>query len=84
MAQPCPAVKYTGPMDRIDLARYFRVRDLPAVVSIISVFSAFIYFYHAVHVVLVYVPVVQRTVLLSQVIHLSVCDVDVPWVYVLG
>jgi len=34
-AQPCAAVKYTGVMDRNNLARYFRVRDLPAIVSII-------------------------------------------------
>jgi len=32
-SQRCPAVKYTGPMDRNSLARYFNVRDLPAIVS---------------------------------------------------
>jgi len=35
-AELCPAVKYTGVMDRNNLARYFRFRDLPAVVSIIT------------------------------------------------
>ena len=39
-AEPCPAVKYTGVMDRFNLARYFRVRDLPAVVSITRLFLA--------------------------------------------
>jgi len=34
MAEPCPAVKYTGVMDRRSLARYFRVRNLPTIVSI--------------------------------------------------
>jgi len=35
MKEHCPAVKYTGPMDRNSLARYFNVRDLPAIVSMI-------------------------------------------------
>lgn len=33
MTKPCPAVKYLGLMDRDNLARYFRARYLPAIVS---------------------------------------------------
>ena len=35
VAEPCPAVKYTGPMNHGNLANYFRVRHLPAIVSIL-------------------------------------------------
>jgi len=35
MTEPCPAVKYAGQMDSSSLTNYFRVLNLPAIVSIL-------------------------------------------------